>query len=85
MCEQTCLFQASRSENVRRRNVIVQARPCCHLQGAILLLVGPSGCGKTATVQVLSGELGFRVQEWTNPTNLEPYGSWQNGDHTHIL
>lgn len=44
-------------------------------KGAILLLTGPSGCGKTATVQVLSLELGLRVQEWTNPTNIEPYSS----------
>uniref|UniRef100_A0A8C9XLN7 RAD17 checkpoint clamp loader component n=1 Tax=Sander lucioperca TaxID=283035 RepID=A0A8C9XLN7_SANLU len=48
---------------------------CCHLQGGILLLTGPSGCGKTATVQVLSRELGLRAQEWTNPSNLEPYSS----------
>ncbi|XP_076021236.1 cell cycle checkpoint protein RAD17 isoform X2 [Genypterus blacodes] len=41
-------------------------------KGGILLLMGPSGCGKTATVQVLSQELGFRIQEWTNPTSLEP-------------
>lgn len=44
-------------------------------KGGILLLTGPSGCGKTATVQVLSRELGLRIQEWTNPTNLEPYSS----------
>uniref|UniRef100_A0A3Q4AZN5 AAA+ ATPase domain-containing protein n=1 Tax=Mola mola TaxID=94237 RepID=A0A3Q4AZN5_MOLML len=44
---------------------------CCHLQGGILLLTGPSGCGKTATVQVLAQELGLRIQEWTNPTNLD--------------
>ncbi|KAE8291582.1 Cell cycle checkpoint protein RAD17 [Larimichthys crocea] len=47
-------------------------------QGGILLLTGPSGCGKTATVQVLSLELGLRVQEWTNPTNLEQYSNSQN-------
>ncbi|XP_070760506.1 cell cycle checkpoint protein RAD17 [Enoplosus armatus] len=47
-------------------------------EGGILLLMGPSGCGKTATVQVLSRELGLRVQEWTNPTNVEPYSSSQN-------
>ncbi|XP_044051212.1 cell cycle checkpoint protein RAD17 isoform X2 [Siniperca chuatsi] len=47
-------------------------------EGGILLLMGPSGCGKTATVQVLSRELGLRVQEWTNPTNLEPYSSSQH-------
>ncbi|XP_070689825.1 cell cycle checkpoint protein RAD17 [Pempheris klunzingeri] len=46
-------------------------------EGGILLLTGPSGCGKTATVQVLSLELGLRVQEWTNPTNMEPYSSTQ--------
>ncbi|XP_042344307.1 cell cycle checkpoint protein RAD17 isoform X2 [Plectropomus leopardus] len=46
-------------------------------KGGILLLTGPSGCGKTSTVQVLSLELGLRVQEWTNPTNLEPYSSSQ--------
>ena len=33
----------------------------------ILLLTGPPGCGKTATVQVLSRELKFSIQEWTNP------------------
>ncbi|XP_068461408.1 cell cycle checkpoint protein RAD17 [Clinocottus analis] len=47
-------------------------------KGGILLLTGPSGCGKTATVQVLSLELGLRVQEWTNPSNLEPYSSDQH-------
>lgn len=45
----------------------------CHLQGGVLLLTGPSGCGKTATVRVLSEELGFRIQEWVNPTNTEPF------------
>ncbi|XP_067456184.1 cell cycle checkpoint protein RAD17 isoform X4 [Thunnus thynnus] len=48
------------------------------LKGGILLLTGPSGCGKTATVQVLCRELGLRVQEWTNPTSLEPYTSSQH-------
>uniref|UniRef100_A0A8C2WSW4 RAD17 checkpoint clamp loader component n=1 Tax=Cyclopterus lumpus TaxID=8103 RepID=A0A8C2WSW4_CYCLU len=43
----------------------------CRPQGGVLLLTGPSGCGKTATVQVLSLELGLRVQEWTNPSNLD--------------
>ncbi|XP_060928154.1 cell cycle checkpoint protein RAD17 isoform X2 [Limanda limanda] len=47
-------------------------------KGGILLLTGPSGCGKTTTVQVLSQELGFRIQEWINPTNLEPYSSSQD-------
>lgn len=47
-------------------------------KGGILLLTGPSGCGKTATIQVLSLELGLRVQEWTNPTNVEPYSSSQH-------
>ncbi|KAK2837067.1 hypothetical protein Q5P01_014279 [Channa striata] len=47
-------------------------------KGGILLLTGPSGCGKTATIQVLSRELGFKIQEWTNPTNLEPYNSNQH-------
>ncbi|KAG8011629.1 Cell cycle checkpoint protein RAD17 [Nibea albiflora] len=47
-------------------------------KGGILLLTGPSGCGKTATVQVLSLELGLRVQEWTNPTNPEQYSNSQN-------
>lgn len=47
-------------------------------KGGILLLTGPSGCGKTATVQVLSLELSLRVQEWTNPSNLEPYNSSQH-------
>ncbi|XP_030579352.1 cell cycle checkpoint protein RAD17 isoform X2 [Archocentrus centrarchus] len=46
--------------------------------GGILLLMGPSGCGKTATVHALSLEMGFRVQEWINPTNLEPYSSSQH-------
>ncbi|KAM8885507.1 cell cycle checkpoint protein RAD17 isoform 2-T2 [Spinachia spinachia] len=46
-------------------------------KGGVLLLTGPSGCGKTATVRVLSLELGLRVQEWTNPSNPEPYGSSQ--------
>ncbi|CAL8247945.1 unnamed protein product [Merluccius merluccius] len=41
--------------------------------GSIVLLTGPSGCGKSATVQVLAGELGFRLQEWTNPSNLPEY------------
>ncbi|KAM3850280.1 cell cycle checkpoint protein RAD17-like, partial [Diretmus argenteus] len=40
--------------------------------GAVLLLTGPSGCGKSATLQVLSQELGFRVQEWSNPSSLDP-------------
>ncbi|XP_059192850.1 cell cycle checkpoint protein RAD17 [Centropristis striata] len=44
-------------------------------KGGILLLTGPSGCGKTATVQVLSLELGLRVQDWTNPCNLETFSS----------
>ncbi|XP_039660108.1 cell cycle checkpoint protein RAD17 isoform X5 [Perca fluviatilis] len=47
-------------------------------KGGILLLTGPSGCGKTATVQVLSRELGLRAQEWTNPSNPEPYSSSQH-------
>ncbi|KAF0033339.1 hypothetical protein F2P81_013405 [Scophthalmus maximus] len=47
-------------------------------RGGILLLTGPSGCGKTATVLVLCRELGFRIQEWINPTNMEPYGSSQH-------
>ncbi|XP_047238359.1 cell cycle checkpoint protein RAD17 isoform X2 [Girardinichthys multiradiatus] len=42
-------------------------------KGGILILTGPSGSGKTATVQVLSLELGIRVQEWTNPSSVEPY------------
>uniref|UniRef100_A0A4W6E5M2 RAD17 checkpoint clamp loader component n=1 Tax=Lates calcarifer TaxID=8187 RepID=A0A4W6E5M2_LATCA len=48
-------------------------------KGGILLLTGPSGCGKTATVQVLSQELGLRIQEWINPTNLELYSNSQHG------
>lgn len=51
----------------------------CDLQGGILLLTGPSGCGKTATVRVLSRELNIRIQEWTNYSNLESYGSSQYG------
>ncbi|CAN9512681.1 unnamed protein product [Ophioblennius macclurei] len=46
-------------------------------KGGILLLTGPSGCGKTATVRVLSLELALRIQEWTNPSNLETYASIQ--------
>ncbi|KAJ3604262.1 hypothetical protein NHX12_029003 [Muraenolepis orangiensis] len=42
-------------------------------RGSIVLLTGPSGCGKTATVQVLATELGFRLQEWINPSNLQEY------------
>ncbi|KAL4609492.1 cell cycle checkpoint protein RAD17 [Arapaima gigas] len=38
--------------------------------GAILLLTGPSGCGKTATVKVLGQELGFQIQEWSNPSSV---------------
>uniref|UniRef100_A0A8C4Z2J7 RAD17 checkpoint clamp loader component n=1 Tax=Gadus morhua TaxID=8049 RepID=A0A8C4Z2J7_GADMO len=41
--------------------------------GIIALLTGPSGCGKSATVQVLAEELGFRLQEWTNPSNVSEY------------
>ncbi|KAK6305980.1 hypothetical protein J4Q44_G00229050 [Coregonus suidteri] len=41
--------------------------------GAVLLLTGPSGCGKSATVQVLAQELGYRVQEWSNPSSLSDY------------
>uniref|UniRef100_A0A8C7MYT9 RAD17 checkpoint clamp loader component n=1 Tax=Oncorhynchus kisutch TaxID=8019 RepID=A0A8C7MYT9_ONCKI len=41
--------------------------------GAVLLLTGPSGCGKSATVQVLAQELGYRVQEWSNPSSLSEY------------
>ncbi|XP_029999078.1 cell cycle checkpoint protein RAD17 isoform X1 [Sphaeramia orbicularis] len=48
-------------------------------KGGILLLTGPSGSGKTATVQVLSQELGLRVQEWTNPTGLELYSCSHQG------
>ncbi|XP_068617183.1 cell cycle checkpoint protein RAD17 [Brachionichthys hirsutus] len=49
------------------------------LKGGILLLTGPSGCGKTTTVQILSEELGLRVQQWTNPINQEPHFSSQDG------
>lgn len=45
------------------------------LKGGVLLLTGPSGCGKTATVHVLSLEMGLTVQEWSNPSNLEPYST----------
>ncbi|TRY65918.1 hypothetical protein DNTS_026615 [Danionella cerebrum] len=41
--------------------------------GAILLLTGPSGCGKTATIQVLAKELGFQIQEWSNPLTNSMY------------
>uniref|UniRef100_A0A673WK41 RAD17 checkpoint clamp loader component n=1 Tax=Salmo trutta TaxID=8032 RepID=A0A673WK41_SALTR len=40
---------------------------------AVLLLTGPSGCGKSATVQVLAQELGYRMQEWSNPSSLSEY------------
>jgi cell cycle checkpoint protein len=33
----------------------------------ILLLTGPAGVGKTATIQALSHDLKFKVQEWINP------------------
>lgn len=33
----------------------------------ILLLTGPSGAGKTATIQALSHDLKYTVQEWINP------------------
>uniref|UniRef100_A0A1A8F553 RAD17 homolog n=1 Tax=Nothobranchius korthausae TaxID=1143690 RepID=A0A1A8F553_9TELE len=49
-------------------------------KAGVLILTGPSGCGKTATVQVLSQEMGVQVQEWTNTSNLEPYGSSQHAD-----
>ncbi|KAI4821047.1 hypothetical protein KUCAC02_028999 [Chaenocephalus aceratus] len=55
------------------------------LQGGVLLLTGPSGCGKTATVKVLSLELDLRVQEWTNPSNEEPYSSSQHEWRTNGL
>lgn len=41
--------------------------------GAILLLTGPSGCGKTATVRVLARDLGFQIQEWSNPSTTSQY------------
>ena len=34
---------------------------------SMLLLTGPPGCGKTATIDVLSCELNFVIQEWCNP------------------
>uniref|UniRef100_A0A1A8HQI4 RAD17 homolog n=1 Tax=Nothobranchius kuhntae TaxID=321403 RepID=A0A1A8HQI4_NOTKU len=49
-------------------------------KAGVLILTGPSGCGKTATVQVLSQEMGVQVQEWTNTSNLESYGSSQHAD-----
>ncbi|XP_063752856.1 cell cycle checkpoint protein RAD17 isoform X2 [Eleginops maclovinus] len=54
-------------------------------KGGVLLLTGPSGCGKTATVKVLSLELDLRVQEWTNPSNQEPYSSSQQEWRTNGL
>ncbi|KAK5909214.1 hypothetical protein CesoFtcFv8_003163 [Champsocephalus esox] len=54
-------------------------------KGGVLLLTGPSGCGKTATVKVLSLELDLRVQEWTNPSNEEPYSSSQHEWRTNGL
>ncbi|XP_049618304.1 cell cycle checkpoint protein RAD17 isoform X7 [Syngnathus scovelli] len=53
-------------------------------QGGLLLLRGPSGCGKTATINVLSRELGFRIQEWINPPNLV-WCSQQVLDRTTVL
>lgn len=50
-----------------------QTVPSCPQGGAVLLLTGPSGCGKSATVQVLAQELGYRVQEWSNPSSLSEY------------
>lgn len=41
--------------------------------GAILLLTGPSGSGKTATVRVLARDLGFQIQEWSNPSTTSQY------------
>uniref|UniRef100_A0A8B9GPB1 RAD17 checkpoint clamp loader component n=1 Tax=Astyanax mexicanus TaxID=7994 RepID=A0A8B9GPB1_ASTMX len=41
--------------------------------GAVLLLTGPSGCGKTATVHVLAKDLGFQIQEWSNPNTASEY------------
>lgn len=41
--------------------------------GAILLLTGPSGSGKTATVRVLAKDLGFQIQEWSNPSTTSQY------------
>ncbi|XP_051981757.1 cell cycle checkpoint protein RAD17-like isoform X2 [Xyrauchen texanus] len=41
--------------------------------GTILLLTGPSGCGKTASVQVLAKDLGFQIQEWSNPSTTSQY------------
>ncbi|XP_028990751.1 cell cycle checkpoint protein RAD17 isoform X2 [Betta splendens] len=55
-------------------------------KGGVLLLTGPSGCGKTATVRVLCRELGFRIQEWTNPVNVESYScgehDWRMKDYS---
>uniref|UniRef100_A0A8C9T9T0 RAD17 checkpoint clamp loader component n=1 Tax=Scleropages formosus TaxID=113540 RepID=A0A8C9T9T0_SCLFO len=47
--------------------------------GAILLLTGPSGCGKTATLQVLTRELGYQVQEWSNPCSVKSRFSSYSG------
>lgn len=53
-------------------------------KGGILILTGPSGCGKTATVQVLSLQMGIRVQEWSNPSSVERYmgdsSEWKSKD-----
>uniref|UniRef100_A0A8C9WNP2 RAD17 checkpoint clamp loader component n=1 Tax=Scleropages formosus TaxID=113540 RepID=A0A8C9WNP2_SCLFO len=46
--------------------------------GAILLLTGPSGCGKTATLQVLTRELGYQVQEWSNPCSVSEFNTEQS-------
>ncbi|XP_019716431.1 cell cycle checkpoint protein RAD17 isoform X1 [Hippocampus comes] len=54
-------------------------------QGGLLLLTGPSGCGKTATIQVLSLELGLRIQEWTNPPKLDSYTNSQQDRTTNSL
>ncbi|XP_061672090.1 cell cycle checkpoint protein RAD17 isoform X2 [Syngnathoides biaculeatus] len=53
--------------------------------GGLLLLTGPPGCGKTAAVQVLSRDLGLKIQEWTNPPNLDSYAPSQHDKMTSNL
>ena len=42
----------------------------------ILLLSGPPGCGKTVTIDTLSKELNFAIQEWSNPISSTAHKKW---------